>query len=131
MKTAEVPLPSERYAALALTPPQQKQQTLDALVTWLTAEAERQPVLVAWEDLHWADPTTLEATASDGKVTIAVRNRDLFWHTFTVDALKLDLKVPVGRLRTATVDARPGTYRFYCRIPGHTSLGMRGTLTVR
>jgi hypothetical protein len=23
-------------------------------------EAERQPVLVAWEDLHWADPTTLE-----------------------------------------------------------------------
>jgi predicted ATPase len=25
------------------------------------AEAERQPVLVAWEDLHWADPTTLEA----------------------------------------------------------------------
>src|SRR5262249_37788352 len=38
----------------------QKQQTLDALVAWLAAEAERQPVLVAWEDLHWADPTTLE-----------------------------------------------------------------------
>jgi predicted ATPase len=30
------------------------------LMTWLAAEAERQPVLVAWEDLHWADPTTLE-----------------------------------------------------------------------
>jgi plastocyanin len=75
------------------------------------------------------DPTALEARG--GKVTIAVRNRDLFWHTFTVDALKLDLKVPVGRLSTATVDARPGTYRFYCRIPGHTSIGMRGTLTVR
>jgi plastocyanin len=75
------------------------------------------------------DPTTLEA--SGDKVTVAVRNRDLFWHTFTVNALKLDLKVPVGRLRTATVDARPGTYRFYCRIPGHTSIGMRGTLTIR
>src|SRR5207247_7305486 len=36
------------------------QQTLDTLVAWLEAEAERQPVLVAWEDLHWADPTTLE-----------------------------------------------------------------------
>jgi class 3 adenylate cyclase len=56
-----VPLPAERYAALALTPQQQKQQMLDALVAWLAAEAERQPVLVAWEDLHWADPTTLEA----------------------------------------------------------------------
>ena len=55
-----VPLPAERYAPLTLTPQQQKQQTLDALVAWLAAEAERQPVLVAWEDLHWADPTTLE-----------------------------------------------------------------------
>jgi class 3 adenylate cyclase/predicted ATPase len=55
-----VPLPTERYAALALTPEQQKQQTLDALVAWLAAAAERQPVLVAWEDLYWADPTTLE-----------------------------------------------------------------------
>jgi predicted ATPase len=56
-----VPLPAERYATLTLTPPQQKQQTLDALVAWMVAEAERQPVLVTWEDLHWADPTTLEA----------------------------------------------------------------------
>jgi class 3 adenylate cyclase len=55
-----VPLPAERYVALTLTPQQQKQQTLDALVAWMVAEAERQPVLVAWEDLHWADPTTLE-----------------------------------------------------------------------
>jgi class 3 adenylate cyclase/predicted ATPase len=55
-----LPLPAERYAALALTPQQQKQQTLDALLAWMVAEAERQPVLVAWEDLHWADPTTLE-----------------------------------------------------------------------
>jgi hypothetical protein len=49
-----------RYAAPTLPSAQQKQQTLDALVAWLVAEAERQPVLVAWEDLPWADPTTLE-----------------------------------------------------------------------
>jgi class 3 adenylate cyclase len=55
-----VPLPAERYAALTLTSQQQKQQTLDTLVAWLEAEAARQPVLVVWEDLHWADPTTLE-----------------------------------------------------------------------
>jgi hypothetical protein len=55
-----VPLPVGRYAALTLMPQQQKQQTLDALVAWMVAEAERQPVLVAWEDLPWADPTTLE-----------------------------------------------------------------------
>src|SRR5262249_44815127 len=55
-----VPLPAARYAPLTLTPQQQKQRTLASLVAWLAAEAERQPVLVAWEDLHWADPTTLE-----------------------------------------------------------------------
>jgi class 3 adenylate cyclase/tetratricopeptide (TPR) repeat protein len=51
---------AERYAPLALTPQQQKQQILDTMVAWLAAEAERQPVLVLWEDLHWTDPTTLE-----------------------------------------------------------------------
>jgi predicted ATPase len=51
---------AERYALPALTPQQQKQQTLDTLVAWLAAEAERQPVLAVWDDLHWVDPTILE-----------------------------------------------------------------------
>ena len=55
-----VPLPEERYAPLALPPQQQRQQTLDALVAWLLEETERQPVLAVYEDLHWADPSTLE-----------------------------------------------------------------------
>ena len=67
---------------------------------------------------------------SSGKVTVAIRNRDLFWHTFTIDALKVDVRAPVGRLRTATFEAKPGTYTYYCRIPGHATLGMRGTLRV-
>ena len=65
-----------------------------------------------------------------GKVTLAVRNRDLFWHTFTIDALKVDVRAPVGRLRAVTFEAKPGTYTYYCRIPGHATLGMRGTLKV-
>jgi predicted ATPase/class 3 adenylate cyclase len=55
-----VPVPEERYAALNLSPQQQRQQTQDALVGWLLEEAERHPTLAMWEDLHWADPTTLE-----------------------------------------------------------------------
>jgi class 3 adenylate cyclase/predicted ATPase len=55
-----VPLPDGRYPPLHLSPQQQRQQTLDALVAWLLAETERQAVLVVWEDLHWADPSTLE-----------------------------------------------------------------------
>jgi plastocyanin len=91
-------------------------------------EVPRGALLVEARDVAF-DPTALRAPA--GEVTVAMRNRDLFWHTFTIDAVQLDLRVPIGRLRTATFEARPGTYRFYCSIPGHATLGMRGTLTVR
>jgi predicted ATPase/class 3 adenylate cyclase len=55
-----MPFPTERYPVRNLSPQQQRQQTLDALVAWLLEEASRQPVLAVWEDLHWADPTTIE-----------------------------------------------------------------------
>ena len=55
-----VPLPEDRYPRLAMTAQQQRDATLDAIVAWLIETAERTPVLMAWEDLHWADPTTLE-----------------------------------------------------------------------
>src|SRR5262252_3317040 len=54
-----VPLP-ERYPPLNLTPQRQRQQTHEALVAWLLEETERQSVLAVWEDLHWADPSTLD-----------------------------------------------------------------------
>jgi class 3 adenylate cyclase/predicted ATPase len=55
-----VPIPEGRYPSLGLTPQQQKQQTHDALAAWLAAETERQAVLAVWEDVQWADPSTLE-----------------------------------------------------------------------
>jgi class 3 adenylate cyclase/predicted ATPase len=55
-----VPIPAGRYPAVVLTPQQLRQQTMDTLVAWLLADAERQAVLSIWEDLHWADPSTLE-----------------------------------------------------------------------
>jgi class 3 adenylate cyclase/predicted ATPase len=50
----------ERFPPLRLSPQQQRQQTLEILVAWLLEEAARQPMLAVWEDLHWADPSTLE-----------------------------------------------------------------------
>src|SRR6266511_5451808 len=51
---------AERYPSLDWSHQKQKQKTQEALVGWLVAEAERQPMLAVWEDLHWADPSTLE-----------------------------------------------------------------------
>jgi len=43
-----------------LSPQKQKQKTQEALVAWMVEEAEKAAVFCAWEDLHWADPSTLE-----------------------------------------------------------------------
>jgi class 3 adenylate cyclase/predicted ATPase len=45
---------------LTLSPQKQKEQTAEALVAWLHEEATQQAVVYVWEDLHWADPSTLE-----------------------------------------------------------------------
>ena len=54
-----LPLP-DTYAPLTLSPAQQKQKTLQALLTILVRIATQQPVLFVMEDLHWVDPTTME-----------------------------------------------------------------------
>ena len=48
------------YAPLSVSPEQQKQQTLHALLTILLRIAAQQPLLLVVEDLHWVDPSTLE-----------------------------------------------------------------------
>jgi len=45
---------------LALSPQKQKQKTQEVLVAWIMEEAEQRAVYCVWEDLHWADPSTLE-----------------------------------------------------------------------
>jgi predicted ATPase len=54
-----LPLPAD-CAPLLVSPEQQKQQTLHALLTILLRIAAQQPVLFVMEDLHWVDPSTLE-----------------------------------------------------------------------
>ncbi len=50
----------EGMPALTLSPQKQKQKTQEALVAWIVEEAEKTAVCCIWEDLHWADPSTLE-----------------------------------------------------------------------
>ena len=49
-----------RYPKLELAPQEQRQRTLEALTAQLEALARSNPVLMAFEDVHWIDPTSLE-----------------------------------------------------------------------
>src|SRR5262245_3082388 len=50
----------ERYLPLTLSPTQQRRRTLAALLDQFEGLAGRQPILLLFEDLHWADATSLE-----------------------------------------------------------------------
>ncbi|MER9185291.1 adenylate cyclase, partial [Mesorhizobium sp. M0767] len=50
----------ERYPPLALSPERKKEQTFGALNRILDEKARRSPVLILFEDAHWADPSSLE-----------------------------------------------------------------------
>ena len=54
----DIPLPPNR--ALALPPEELRRRQLAALTSWWMTGARAQPAVTAVEDLHWADPTTLE-----------------------------------------------------------------------
>jgi class 3 adenylate cyclase/tetratricopeptide (TPR) repeat protein len=52
-------LPPE-YRLSTLPPEQQRRRLLATLVEWLIGAARTQPLISVIEDLHWADPSTLE-----------------------------------------------------------------------
>ena len=55
-------LPNDgRYPTLELVPQQRRQQTLEALTAQVEALSHSNPVLMIFEDVHWIDPTSLEA----------------------------------------------------------------------
>ena len=51
-------MPAER--ALALAPDELRRRQLAAFTSWVMAGARTQPAVLTLEDLHWADPTTLD-----------------------------------------------------------------------
>jgi class 3 adenylate cyclase/tetratricopeptide (TPR) repeat protein len=51
---------ASRYPAPDLTPQKRREKTLRALLAQVEGLAARQPLLLAVEDAHWADPTSLE-----------------------------------------------------------------------
>jgi len=46
--------------ALAVGPDLQRRKTIDLLTRWCLAQSEAQPLVLAFEDLHWCDASSLE-----------------------------------------------------------------------
>jgi class 3 adenylate cyclase/predicted ATPase len=61
----EIPLPRERV--LAVAPEELRRRQLAALTNWTIASAKVQSVILVVEDLHWADPSTLDLLRGIGE----------------------------------------------------------------
>src|SRR6516162_917264 len=57
----DLPKP-ENYPPVTFTPDQRRRRLLANLVGWVLNFARMQPLVLAMEDLHWIDPSTLELT---------------------------------------------------------------------
>ena len=78
------------------------------------------------------DTSSLEAKA--GKVPIVLSNPSDLSHNVSIEGQGVDEQgETVGKGGTSRVSAtlEPGTYTFYCSVPGHRQGGMQGTLTVK
>jgi plastocyanin len=72
-------------------------------------------------------------TAKAGKVTLEMSNPSQLPHAVAIKGNGVDVDgktVGNGETSTASTDLKPGTYTFYCPVPGHEAAGMKGTLTV-
>lgn len=79
--------------------------------------------------------TTTEATAKAGKVTVDFNNPQGLTHDVAIEdeaGKTLGKTELIGEGETSTtVNLKPGTYTYYCSVPGHREAGMEGTLVVK
>lgn len=79
--------------------------------------------------------TTTSATAKAGKVTIDFENPQSLTHDVAIEDAQGEevgaTELIADASDSTTVDLKPGTYTFFCSVPGHREAGMEGTLTVK
>ncbi len=82
------------------------------------------------EDIKFDPKEFTIAANTDVKVTFT--NKGVLQHNFSLDDPKVATKtINGGQSDTVTINAKPGTYQYYCSVPGHKEAGMVGTLTVK
>jgi plastocyanin len=91
--------------------------------------------------LFEADPngelayTSTSENAKAGKATVEFKNPQALTHDVVFEDSS-GKEVGATELiadgsDTTTVDLKPGTYTYFCSVPGHREAGMEGTLTVK
>jgi plastocyanin len=78
--------------------------------------------------------TLSDALVQEGKVTIRFKNPQAIPHDVAIEGPEGETIGQTAQVKegeaTTSVEVKPGTYHYYCTIPGHREAGMEGTLSV-
>jgi class 3 adenylate cyclase/tetratricopeptide (TPR) repeat protein/nucleoside-triphosphatase THEP1 len=107
--------PADRFPVVELAPIQLRELLLERLVDVVRALASEQPLVVLFEDLHWADPTTLElldrmaaATVQTRLLILGTARTGLAWVRDHDEALHIRLgQLPDAEARRLALAAAP------------------------
>lgn len=87
------------------------------------------PITQTTKDMQFGQAIEIQAGTA---VELRLDNRDLYGHSFDVDALDLHVAMqPNAQTNITFTPTTPGTYEIYCAIPGHRAAGMVSTLIVK
>ncbi|HKN92086.1 MAG TPA: plastocyanin/azurin family copper-binding protein, partial [Acidimicrobiia bacterium] len=77
--------------------------------------------------------TPKDASLAAGPVAVTYQNTGALTHTLVLegDASFKKIIADAGKTLTGTWTAKPGTYSFYCDVPGHRQAGMETKVTVK
>ena len=78
---------------------------------------------------------TKALSAKAGNVSVDFTNKSSLPHNVTIESSSGERvgATPTfsGGSKSLSVSLKPGTYKFFCSVPGHRQAGMEGTLTVK
>jgi plastocyanin len=78
---------------------------------------------------------TKSLEAKSGTIAIDFTNKSSLPHNVTIESASGEkvgaTPTITGSSKTLSVSLKPGTYKFFCSVPGHRQAGMEGTLTVK
>jgi plastocyanin len=88
-------------------------------------------IAAAESGLAYASDT---ASVEAGDVTIEFENPQPISHDVAIETLNGEVLGQTERVTEGSdsteIELKPGTYKFFCTVPGHREAGMEGTLTV-
>jgi tetratricopeptide (TPR) repeat protein len=94
----DVPLPEDSRAKFA--PEELRRRQLAAMTDWVLAGAQSQPAVIVFEDLHWADPTSLDLLQT-------LAERSIQAPLFLVATMRPEFRLPWSRPHHSVMSLAP------------------------